>query len=172
VEVKPEPERQSERVANEVPLAGGIGQRKLVIWGSYQALLVHTISLFFQPDRKRVYYFIFFSSRGCALSLAIMPIVSTGSPVPTNIAEFFREKWRGPKACSLCGVTAWNIEPELAELRFLSTSGALRLGVPVIPLVVLTCTNCGNTLLINAVRAGWHPSPPGASYYGPPGGGL
>jgi hypothetical protein len=59
VEVKPEPERQSERVANEVPLAGGIGQRKLVIWGSYQALLVHTISLFFQPDRKRVYYFIF-----------------------------------------------------------------------------------------------------------------
>jgi len=94
-----------------------------------------------------------------ALFLAIMAIVNTGATVPPSVFEFLNQKWRGGKFCPVCGTNGWNVEPQLAELRFLSVGG-FAIGGPVIPLVVVTCNNCGNTILINAIKAGWQPTPP------------
>lgn len=66
------------------------------------------------------------------------------------------QKWKGGKACPVCGNNSWNINPDLAELRFLSVE-AFVVGGPVIPVAVVTCNNCGNTLLFNAMRLGWIP---------------
>jgi hypothetical protein len=81
-------------------------------------------------------------------------VVNTGSKVDENILQFINAHWRGPKLCIICGTNAWNLEQNLAELRFLSV-GSFHIGAPVVPLVVITCVNCGNTILINAMRAGW-----------------
>jgi hypothetical protein len=88
-----------------------------------------------------------------------MAIVNTGASVHTGLVEFLNSKWRGGKTCPVCGTNTWNIESQLAELRFLSV-GAFVIGAPVIPLVVVTCNNCGNTVLINAIKAGWQPPAP------------
>jgi hypothetical protein len=78
------------------------------------------------------------------------------APLPAGVVEFLNQKWRPGKICSVCGTGNWNVEPQLAELRFLSLAGFV-VGGPIIPLIVLTCVNCGHTVLINAVKAGWQP---------------
>jgi hypothetical protein len=88
-----------------------------------------------------------------------MAIVNTGATVPPSLVDVLNRKWRGGKICPVCGTNGWNVEPQLAELRFLSVE-AFVVGGPVIPLVVITCNNCGNTVLINAIKAGWQPAVP------------
>lgn len=86
-----------------------------------------------------------------------MPIVETTAAVDQRIVDFLNANWRPPKACALCGLNAWSIEQNIAELRFLSM-GAFVVGGPVIPLIVVTCNNCGNTVFVNAIKAGWSPA--------------
>jgi len=88
-----------------------------------------------------------------------MAIVETTAAVDQRIVDFLNGKWRPPKTCTLCGSNVWSIEQNLAELRFLSTGGFV-VGGPIIPLIVITCNNCGNTVLVNAMKAGWKPPTP------------
>ena len=83
-----------------------------------------------------------------------MAIISTNATVSRSIVDFLNSKWRPPKACQVCGTNTWDVEANLAELRFLNL-GAFFVGAPVVPLVVVTCRECGNTILINAIKAGW-----------------
>lgn len=46
--------------------------------------------------------------------------------------------WQGSKACPLCGINSWAVGEEVALLGRH-------------PLVVVACTTCGYTLLLNAV---------------------
>jgi hypothetical protein len=63
------------------------------------------------------------------------------------------EKWKG-RSCSMCDARNWNLSDKLFELREFQ-GGELVLGTgPIIPLVVVTCNNCGNTVLVNAIKAG------------------
>lgn len=55
--------------------------------------------------------------------------------------------------CQICGNTNWSIEKRVFELREFN-NGDFIMGGPIIPLVPMTCTNCGNTGLINAIQAG------------------
>lgn len=68
-----------------------------------------------------------------------------------DFSEYLRA--RIDSRCQICGNTNWNIETKVFELREFS-SGDLALGGPIIPLIPMTCTNCGNTALINAIHAG------------------
>lgn len=70
------------------------------------------------------------------------------------VLGFLNTHWKGSKACSVCANNHWNVNTELAELRFLSVGG-FKVGGPLVPLVVVTCNVCGNTLLFNAMRLGW-----------------
>lgn len=90
-----------------------------------------------------------------------MPIINTQAQIDQRIIDFINSRWRGGKHCTLCNTNSWNVESNLAELRFLHY-GSFVLGGPVVPLVVVTCNNCGHTILFNAMKAGWTPPLPEA----------
>ena len=64
-----------------------------------------------------------------------------------------KEKWQG-RTCPLCGVGNWNISDSVYELREFH-GGSLVLGSgPIVPVVPVTCSNCGNTIMVNALLSG------------------
>lgn len=64
---------------------------------------------------------------------------------------WLNEKWPDEK-CPMCGVKNWEVA-DLVELRPYSGTSSFVLG-GVHPLLPVVCTNCGNTVLVNAVVAG------------------
>jgi hypothetical protein len=69
-----------------------------------------------------------------------------------KLIEHLRGKWAG-RPCQMCGVGNWNVNESTFELREFN-EGPLVLGGPIMPVVPVTCTNCGNTILVNAVVSG------------------
>lgn len=72
-----------------------------------------------------------------------------------NIDSFIKNKWKLPPVCPVCHENSWTISPEIFELRefhggdmFIGKKGRIA------PLILLTCTHCGNTIFINALIAG------------------
>lgn len=56
--------------------------------------------------------------------------------------------------CPMCGSKQWTIEDKIFELREFN-QGNLVLGGPnasIVPLIVLTCSKCGNTQFLNAIK--------------------
>lgn len=77
------------------------------------------------------------------------------SKIDVNKAlAFVKNKW--VNGCSICdSKTHWNISPNVFELReFQGGSFVIGGNTPIIPLVHVTCTNCGNTVLLNAKITG------------------
>jgi predicted nucleic-acid-binding Zn-ribbon protein len=68
-----------------------------------------------------------------------------------KVISFLSEKW-GNKECPMCGKGPWQVQDKVFQLsEFLP--GRL-IGGLMIPVIPVTCTNCGNTQLINAIIAG------------------
>lgn len=61
-------------------------------------------------------------------------------------------KW-GKKICPMCGQNVWSVQDKCYELRQFNREGFM-VGGPIVPVVPISCQNCGNTLLINALIAG------------------
>jgi hypothetical protein len=57
--------------------------------------------------------------------------------------------WKN-KNCQLCNARNWSVSNKAYELRIFTGGGLVIGNVPIIPLVPVTCENCGNTILINA----------------------
>lgn len=73
-----------------------------------------------------------------------------------KVIEWLSQKWKSPTTCPICKSNNWNVSQRLIEVREFH-GGSLVLGGPVYPLVSVTCTVCGHTLLFNAVVAGLLP---------------
>jgi len=70
-----------------------------------------------------------------------------------SFLEHLKGKWYG-KPCPLCGVGNWNISDSVFELREFH-DGSIVLGAgPIIPVIPVTCSNCGNTIMVNALLSG------------------
>ena len=73
-----------------------------------------------------------------------------------NAEEFLKElnsKWLLDKTCPICGSNNWTVAPDPQQLmRF--AGGSLVVGGAVIPVVAVTCTNCGYTRLFNPLVLG------------------
>jgi len=69
-----------------------------------------------------------------------------------KLIGFLSQKWGG-RPCPACGMGSWNVHDSSFELREFN-EGNMVLGGPLIPVVPVICTNCGNTVLINALVAG------------------
>jgi len=68
--------------------------------------------------------------------------------------KFLKEKWQG-RSCPMCQVGTWSVQDTIFELREFH-GGGLKIGKQLImPVVPVTCDNCGNTVLINAITAGF-----------------
>lgn len=69
-----------------------------------------------------------------------------------QIFHWLEERW-GDYHCSVCNASSWQVEThsyQLMEYR----EGQLVVGGRVIPVIPLTCANCGNTILLNAIMCG------------------
>lgn len=69
--------------------------------------------------------------------------------------SFLNEKWNN-MTCPYCHCTEWNVSDKAFELREFN-NGNMYLGGPnaaITPVVTVTCNNCGNTVLINALITG------------------
>ena len=70
-----------------------------------------------------------------------------------KLNSFVQSKWKPPYTCSCCGANNWNITQEVYQLTTFA-GGAMIVGGPIVPLAPVTCNNCGNTILLNALIAG------------------
>jgi hypothetical protein len=69
-----------------------------------------------------------------------------------KLVAFVKAKWKPPIQCNCCKENNWDIAHEVFQIiQF--TPGGIALGGPIVPLAPVTCTNCGNTILINALVA-------------------
>ncbi len=65
--------------------------------------------------------------------------------------EFLKEKWQG-RPCPMCQVGNWSVQEKIFELREFHGGGLqLVAGSPILPIIPITCDNCGNTILVNAI---------------------
>ena len=68
-----------------------------------------------------------------------------------NQEKFLTEintKWIN-KNCPMCGHNNWAISPDMATLVNLDEKWGIQLGGKIMPLVAITCSNCGNTVFVN-----------------------
>ena len=53
------------------------------------------------------------------------------------------------KNCPMCGHNNWNIDPNMVTAVRITENGAVALGGDLIPLVAVTCLDCGNVVFVN-----------------------
>ncbi len=69
-----------------------------------------------------------------------------------KMISFLSQKW-GEKKCNMCGGGTWEVQDKVFQLTEFH-QGNLVVGGPLVPVVPVTCTNCGNTTLVNALISG------------------
>jgi hypothetical protein len=70
-----------------------------------------------------------------------------------KLINHLKHKWSGAN-CPLCKSGNWNVSDRVYELREHHGGGIVIGGGPVVPIVPITCDNCGNTVLVNSIVAG------------------
>lgn len=68
-----------------------------------------------------------------------------------KVPIWLNKHWVGRKSCPICQNNNWSLSDTIYEFRPFQ-HGGLTVGGPVIPTVVITCTNCGHTLFFNAIK--------------------
>jgi hypothetical protein len=69
-----------------------------------------------------------------------------------KIIDYLKQKWQG-RPCPMCQTANWVVQGSCFQLMTYH-SGNIVLGGPVIPVIPITCNNCSNTILINAILTG------------------
>lgn len=70
-----------------------------------------------------------------------------------KLINILNEKW-GNKPCNMCGTGNWLVSDKVFELREFNNGDLIIGGGPITPLVTITCSECGNTILINPIAIG------------------
>lgn len=68
-----------------------------------------------------------------------------------QLSSYLAQKWRG-RPCQMCGSGNWSIQNTCFELK--SFRSSYLKGETLLPVIPVICTNCSNTLFINAVLSG------------------
>ena len=70
-----------------------------------------------------------------------------------RMIKHLQVKW-GNRSCPMCKSMKWNVSDAIYEIRAFN-QGNLVLGQgPILPIVPVTCNNCGNSILVNAFISG------------------
>jgi ribosomal protein S27AE len=70
-----------------------------------------------------------------------------------NIIQHLSAKWKG-RACPMCGTGNWTVSDKVFELREYHDGNIVLGSGPIVPLIPVTCDNCGNVVFVNAIVAG------------------
>lgn len=70
-----------------------------------------------------------------------------------KLINILNEKW-GNRPCNMCGNGNWLVSDKVFELREFNNGDLIIGGGPITPLVTITCSECGNTILINPIAIG------------------
>lgn len=70
-----------------------------------------------------------------------------------KIIDHLKDKWQN-RTCPLCGHGNWNVSDSVYELREFNDGALMVGGAPIVPVVPVTCNNCGNTIMVNAILSG------------------
>lgn len=73
--------------------------------------------------------------------------------VKAKLIRHLEDKWSDQK-CPMCGHSSWNVPSEIYEIREFYGGDIIVGPIPIVPLLPVTCSNCGNTILINSIVAG------------------
>lgn len=68
-----------------------------------------------------------------------------------NSEKFLGEinrRWTN-KNCPMCSQNKWHVDTSLVTAIKLGEGGGIELGGQVMPLVAVTCMNCGNVMFVN-----------------------
>ena len=69
--------------------------------------------------------------------------------------RWIEENWVGEKDCAICGNSGWLMGEAVGEMKHLNPSSRWMPNFgSSYPLIVLSCENCGYTLLFNAIVLG------------------
>ncbi|MDE2781264.1 MAG: hypothetical protein OXI91_16540 [Chloroflexota bacterium] len=69
--------------------------------------------------------------------------------------RWIEENWVGQKECAICGNSGWFMGEVVGEMKQMnSKSKWIPNTGPSYPMIVLSCENCGYTLLFNAIVLG------------------
>ena len=80
------------------------------------------------------------------------------SSLDTNkFIAFIEQKWGG-RLCPMCGSGPWSVHDKVFQFSEFN-EGNMVIGGPLIPVVPVTCNNCGYTVVVNAILAGAIPAP-------------
>lgn len=72
-----------------------------------------------------------------------------------KMIQFLKDKWQDAH-CPLCGMNHWNVTGKYFKLIEFDAKRSIfnMSGSDIIPVVPVTCSNCGNTVFVNAIVAG------------------
>ncbi len=65
-----------------------------------------------------------------------------------KLLSIINEKWT-TKTCPMCSCNSWIVDDSMVTPLEIGEKKDLRLGGKMMPLVPVTCTNCGNTVFVN-----------------------
>ena len=71
----------------------------------------------------------------------------------SNVIQHLDAKW-GNKPCPICDSNSWYVSDKVYELREFHNGNLIVAGVPIFPVIPVTCNNCGNTVMVSALKAG------------------
>ena len=71
-----------------------------------------------------------------------------------KVLEWFNSKWIGNKICPICNEGMWNASPTIFEMREFRGGDMVVGKGKIIPIIPITCNNCGYTVNVNAVKIG------------------
>ena len=70
-----------------------------------------------------------------------------------KVLQYLDKKWGESKTCPVCNHGDWTVFERVYDIREYHKEGMV-LGGGVIPFVIASCDNCGNTRFFNAIIAG------------------
>jgi len=70
-----------------------------------------------------------------------------------KILDHLKAKWKDVN-CPMCNHNQWSASEEVFEIRKYYGGNVVLGQGPILPIIPVTCNNCGNTVLVNAIKAG------------------
>ena len=70
-----------------------------------------------------------------------------------KLIAFLQTKW-GENKCPMCRQGNWSVQNDVYELREFHGGNMVIGNSAIIPIIPITCDNCANTVLVNAIMAG------------------